>query len=146
MDQNMETPTPEENPQQQPPQPPGQPEVAPIEGLSKEAKQWAMFCHLSALSQMVGVPFGMILGPLIIWLIKKDDFEFVRDQGREALNFQISVYIYMLVCLPLICLGGLGVVLMVIIAIVDMVFVIIASIKVSDGIPYTYPLTIRFIK
>ena len=116
--------------------------------LTKEAKQWAMYCHLAGLVMLLPVvpfPIGNVLGPLIIWLIKKDEYPSVKENGKEALNFQISMSIYALICLPFICLV-VGAVLMSAIAITDLVFVIIVSIAVSEGKPYRYPLTIRFIK
>ena len=149
MDQNMDNPEPQETPT---PQTNTQSEPGPfstnrpVVEQNKEAKQWAMFCHLAALAGILGIPFGTILGPLIIWLIKKDEFEFVREQGREALNFQISMTVYGLICVPFVCLAGIGIFLLVGIGIVDLIFVIIAAINVSDGKPYSYPLTIRFIK
>lgn len=62
--------------------------------VTNEEKTWGMLVHLSALIQLVFHFFGLILGPLIIWLIKKDTMPFVKDQGREALNFNMSVALY----------------------------------------------------
>ena len=59
-------------------------------------KQWGMFTHLAALAVFIGIPFGSIIGPLIIYLIKKDEYEFVNDQGKEVLNFQITWMIHLL--------------------------------------------------
>ncbi|MHC4562163.1 MAG: DUF4870 domain-containing protein [Planctomycetota bacterium] len=111
----------------------------------KDAYQWAMFCHLSALAMFLGIPFANILGPLILWLIKKDAHPFVNVQGKEALNFQISMSIYILVSIPLffICVGYF---VMLAVVICDVVFLIMASIASSKGQAYRYPLTIRFIK
>ena len=98
----------------------------------------AMLCHLLAI-------FTGFLGPLIIWLIKKDESSFVDDHGKEALNFQITVLIAMIVSglLTFICIGF---VLMLIVWIVDMIFCIIAAVKASHGEAYRYPLTLRFVK
>ena len=60
----------------------------------QQAKQWGMLCHLSALSVFIGIPFGNILGPLIVWLLKREEDPFIDEQGRESLNFQISMSIY----------------------------------------------------
>ena len=57
--------------------------------LSKDEKTWGMLCHISTFCGMI-IPFGNILAPLIIWLIKKEELPFVSDQGKEVLNFQIS--------------------------------------------------------
>ena len=112
----------------------------------KNAKQWTLFVHLSALSGYIGIPFGWILGPLILWLIKKDEIAEVNEHGKEALNFQISVLIYSIVALPLICLGGLGAVILVALGIFDIVCIIIAAVKAADGQLFQYPLSIKFIK
>lgn len=149
MDQNMDNPAPEETPPQAPNT---QSEYGvfstdrPVIEQNKDARQWAMFCHLAALAQYLGIPFGHILGPLIIWLIKKDEFSYVQYQGKEALNFQISMSIYAVICIPLICLAGLGAFLLAAVGIVDLVFIIIASINANGGKDYKYPLSIRFLK
>ena len=134
MEQNTENPTPVSPEPQQPAEP------------SKEAKQWAMFCHLSAIAMLLAIPFAHILGPLIIWLIKKDDYPFVREQGREALNFQISATIYALLLSPTICIAGIWFFLIIPLFIADLVFAIIAAISASDGKAYRYPCTIRLLK
>lgn len=105
----------------------------------------AMLTHLAGLSAFVGVPFGNVLGPLLVWLLKKDEMPFVDRCGKEAVNFGISMTIYLaasaILCLVLI--GFLGVVAFGIIA---LVFPIIAALKANEGVFYEYPLTIRFIK
>lgn len=59
-------------------------------------RTWVILCHLTALSLFVGVPFGNVIGPLIVWLLKKNESAAVDDQGKESLNFQISMCIYTL--------------------------------------------------
>lgn len=119
--------------------------VAPEVVADKDARLWGMLCHLSALSVFfTGV--GLWLGPLICWLVKRNDYEFVDDQGKESLNFQISMVIYNLVAAVLITCFFIGAVLMAGLFIANIVFVIIASIQANQGIRYRYPLTIRFIK
>ena len=168
MDQNMDSsnPTPENQPPQTPEQPPqpaappeynasappipeqpaAQTETSATNEASKDAKMWGMFCHLAALAGYLGIPFGNVLGPLIIWLIKKDDFEFVNDQGKESLNFQISISIYSLAAGLLMCLGGIGILLLIPLGIFGLVMVIIASIAANKGETYRYPLCIRLVK
>ncbi len=115
------------------------------ENDEKKSKTWGMLSHLSALSVYIGIPFGNLLGPLIIWLIKKEEFPFVDEQGRESLNFQISMTIYGIVA-GFLCLIFIGFVLLAALVIADIVFVIIASVKASEGVSYQYPFTIRLIK
>lgn len=108
-----------------------------------EARNWGLFCHLSAFAGWA-VPLGHILGPLIVWLIKKDEIPFVDEQGKESLNFEISISIYFLISLFLSFLL-IGLPLLFVIPIAQIVLVIIASVKISNGETYRYPFTIRFI-
>lgn len=110
----------------------------------KDARTWAMFCHLGALAGYI-IPFGNIIAPLVIWLIKKDESPLVDDQGKESLNFQISITIYALVALVL-TLIIIGFFLLLAVGIFALVMVIVAAVKVNSGEKYRYPLCIRFIK
>ena len=112
--------------------------------MSKEEKNWGMLCHLSALSTLV-VPFGSILGPLVVWLIKRNEYPFVDQQGKEALNFQITLLIPAVVAL-LLTFVFIGIFIWIALGIYFLVMVILASIKTSNGEPYRYPYTIRFIQ
>ena len=109
-----------------------------------DERMWGMLCHLSTFAGYL-VPFGNILGPLIIWLVKKDEYAFVDDQGKEALNFQISITIYSLVSGVLI-LAMIGIPLLIAVIIFSVVMTVIAAIKANGGEYYRYPLTIRFVK
>lgn len=111
----------------------------------KDARTWAMLCHLGGLGVYIVPSVGHIIAPLIFWLIKKDDSPFVDDQGKEALNFQISITIYALISL-LLTLIFVGVILLFAVGIFDLVMMIIAAVKVNSGEKYRYPLCIRFIK
>jgi hypothetical protein len=115
--------------------------------LDKDARMWAMFCHLAGVGGLLPIVpvLGSIIAPLIIWQIKKDDFEFVNEQGKEAVNFQISILLYALVA-GLLCFICAGFALLPAVYIFDVVLLIIAAIKANDGQHYKYPLTIRFIK
>lgn len=109
-----------------------------------QEKTWALIAHLSALAGFI-VPFGHIIGPLVVWLIKKDESAFVDDQGKEAINFQISMTLYAVVAAILI-LVIIGIFLLIGIGILDIVLVIIAAVKANAGEKFRYPLTIRFIR
>ena len=106
---------------------------------------WGMICHLAALAGFVGIPLGNVLGPLIVWLIKREEFPLVADQGKESLIFQISMTIYGLISF-LLAFVVIGIPLLIALLIADAVFIIIAAMKANDGILYRYPLTIRLIK
>ena len=118
--------------------------------VSKEARMWAMFCHLAGLAGYVMPIVGNIVAPLIIWQIKKDEYPFVDEQGKEAANFQISMSLYVLIGIVLCAITCVGAVLIPVVAIVvgifDLVFLLIAAVKANSGRHYRYPLTIRVIK
>lgn len=115
-----------------------------IEPPSRETNTWATFTHLSALSGFIGVPFGHIVGPLVMWLIKRDDNPTLDAHGKEALNFNISMVIYAIVSVILM-LVLIGFVLIFAVALIALILPIIAAIKANKGELYRYPLTIRFI-
>ncbi|HET6429028.1 MAG TPA: DUF4870 domain-containing protein [Phycisphaerae bacterium] len=123
------------------------PPTAPAGAMSdKDARMWAMFCHLGGLLILFQiVPFANALAPLIIWLIHKDKSPFIDDQGKEALNFQIAVSIAVVVCIPLFFVL-IGILLLVAVVIANVVFAITATLKANAGERYRYPYTIRFIK
>ncbi len=112
---------------------------------ARTERTYAMLCHLTALAMFIGVPFGNIIGPLIVWLIKKDEYPLVNEQGKEALNFQISMTIYMMAS-GLLILVVIGLVLLPALLVAELILVIMAAVKVSDGEKYQYPLTIRFFR
>jgi uncharacterized Tic20 family protein len=111
---------------------------------SAEEKQWALFAHLSALIGFI-IPFGSIIGPLIIWQIKKNEMPFVDDQGKEALNFQITMAIAVIVCIVLMVVL-IGFLLIWIVGLLDLIFIIIAALAANNGQAYRYPITLRLVK
>ena len=126
------------------------------DGISTEERQWAMFAHLSALAGGIitagwAGSIGCFIGPLVIWLMKRDTMPFVGDQAKEALNFNITVAIifFALFVLTLVTLGIgalLTVPLMILVGIAWLVFTIIAAMKANNGERYRYPLTLRLVK
>ena len=120
------------------------PEEGDGEPPSKDEKTWGMLCHLAALAGFIGIPFGTIIGPLVVWLVKKNEMLFVDEQGKEALNFQITMASATMVLAMITCSSG-GVGAIAVLA-VNVIFVIIASIKASGGEHYRYPMTVRLIK
>jgi len=112
----------------------------------KQERMWAMFCHLSALVNLiVWIPCANILGPPVIWLIKKNEMPLVEKEGKEALNFQISMTIYGAVAFIL-TFVIIGIPLLILLALANVILVIIASVKVNNGEEFKYPITIRFLK
>lgn len=118
---------------------------------SKDERMWAMFAHLSGpLGAFLSVNSLSFLGPLIIWLVKKDESDFVDNQGREALNFQLTMLtanlglgaVLGVSCFTLLPLVGP---LFIVVFILQIVLGIIAAVKANDGQLYRYPINIRFI-
>ena len=121
-----------------------QPPPAPAGAPTAEEKQWAMFAHLSALVGFI-IPLGSIIGPLVIWQMKKAEMPFVDDQGKEALNFQITALIAIVVCFVLMFVL-IGMLLLPIVALAVLILTIIGGIKANNGEAYRYPFAFRFIK
>ena len=112
--------------------------------LTQDDKTMGMLCHLSALAGFI-IPFGAIIGPLIVWLMKKDQSPFIDHHGKEALNFQITMAIGFLISFVLIFVV-IGIFLIIGLAIFSLVMIIIAAIKANEGEIYQYPVNLRLIK
>tara|TARA_Y100001960_G_C13933342_1_gene475575 strand:+ start:93 stop:467 length:375 start_codon:yes stop_codon:yes gene_type:complete len=110
---------------------------------NKDERTWAMLCHFSAFLGCI-FPIGNIIAPLIIWLSKRDKMPFVRDQGREVLNFQISMVLYFIIAVVL-CFVLIGIPILIGLAIFEFIFIIVGGIRSNDGECYRYPITIRFL-
>lgn len=111
----------------------------------KQERTMAMLCHLSALAGFVIPWIGSIIGPLIVWLLKKDESALVDAHGKKALNFQISIFIYCAVAL-LLAFVIIGIPLLIGLGIFNLVMIIVNSVKANKGEEVTYPLAIPFIK
>jgi uncharacterized Tic20 family protein len=110
--------------------------------LSETERNWSMLCHLSAFAGFF-FPFGGIIGPLICWLTRKDESEWINENGKASLNFQLSVLLYMVLVLPL-CFIIVGIPLLMALILLKMICIIIASVKASKGEEFRYPLSIPF--
>lgn len=137
-------------------------EPGQLDQPTHEEKNSALFAHLASFGSLI-FPFGNIIGPMIVWLIKKDQSEFVDEHGKESLNFQIT---YTIIILILVGLGvgsaissGLNdsdggiaislilfVTLIIFYALFALVLIIIAAVKASKGEMFRYPMSIRFIR
>jgi uncharacterized Tic20 family protein len=144
-----EVPETPQSPQPGPAEPQGPANVPPAveppaRETDKDARMWAMFCHLAGLAGFAVPVIGFVIGPLVVWLIKKDQYPFVDEQGKEAVNFQITMLIIGLV-LSLTCILT---VLVPAALLIDVILLVIAAIKANDGYHYRYPypLIIRFVK
>ena len=114
-------------------------------GLSRDERMWGMLCHLSSLSGLF-TGIGFILGPLIVWLIKKDEYPFVDSQGKESINFQITSLIVSAVITVIgFVTCGFGFLLFAPMGIAYIVLIIMASVAANDGKHYRYPFNIRLV-
>lgn len=116
-----------------------------VGGITPEAVSWAVGCHIVALVGLLGNGIGFFLGPLILWLIKKNDAPFIDEQGKEAVNFQLTMLIAAIITTPFVFII-IGIPVMIIIGVLAIVFPIIAAVQTSNGEHYRYPISIRFIK
>lgn len=125
------------------PQPTGEPEEVPVSG-DQEARTWATLTHLSTLAGYI-TAVGFIVGPLVMWLLRKDQWEFVDDQGKESLNFNISFFIYAVVSAILVFIL-IGIPLLLALVVLHIVLTVMAAMNANNGVRYRYPLIIRFIQ
>jgi uncharacterized Tic20 family protein len=112
---------------------------------SRDVRTWNVLCHATALAGFFVPWAGHILGPLIVWLAKRNDSPEINEHGKESLNFQISMLIYNVIAAVL-CLVLIGFIILPILHILNLVLVIVASIQASERKFYRYPITIRLIK
>lgn len=133
----METPPPV-SPEPLPPSP------GPVDPTTQ---QWKVILHASAFSAFI-IPFGSILGPLIVWLIKKPELPGIESEGRKVLNFQISYAIWLLasaiISIPFSCFIGVPLPAIVV-AIAWLVYTIIGTVKTSNGEDYTFPYVLKLL-
>jgi uncharacterized Tic20 family protein len=129
-----------DTPSQQPPVA----EYASGTTASKDERMWAMLCHVVAFAGFL-IPFGNIIGPLVIWLLKKEEMPLVNDQGKESINFQITITIGYIISAVLF-LVVIGLFLLLALMVCNIIFIIIAAIKANAGVAYRYPWALRLIK
>ena len=112
--------------------------------LTKDDKLWGMLSHILVFCSIIGVPIGNILAPLMIMLIQKDKSDYVVDNAKESLNFQISYTVYAIGAV-LLCIVLIGFILLIPLIIAWIVFPIIAGIKANEGEKYKYPYIFRLV-
>jgi uncharacterized Tic20 family protein len=112
--------------------------------MTPDEKNWGMFCHVAVFAGCI-FPLGNIIGPLVIWLMKKDQYGFVDYNARQAMNFQITFLIAMLVS-ALLSFVLIGILMMIGLGIFALVATIKAIVASSRGEYYRYPWSIQFIR
>jgi uncharacterized Tic20 family protein len=118
---------------------------APSAAPTENERTWGMLAHLSALAGVVVWLLGCVLGPLAVYLTRRDQSEFVADHAREALNFNITVALAAIVCMALMVVF-VGFILGTALFIGWLVLTLIAAIRASEGERYRYPLSLRLVK
>jgi uncharacterized Tic20 family protein len=113
--------------------------------ISADDRTWAMIAHFSALGAFIAPPIGGVLGPLIVWLAKREHSAFAAEAAKEAMNFNIAVLLGYLVC-ALLVFVFIGLLLGAALFIFWLVMTVIAGIKASEGVHYRYPVSLRIVK
>lgn len=122
-------------------QPPPSTSVTPS---STSVRTWCMLAHATALVGFLVPVAGHIVGPLIVWLAKRQDSAEIDAHGKESMNFQISMLIWNVIA-GILCLVLIGIPILILLHILNIIFVIVASIQASEGKLYRYPLAVRLI-
>jgi uncharacterized protein len=112
--------------------------------VTPDAKNWGMLCHLAGLAFYVGPGILSVVAPLVVWMLKRQEHPFIDDQGKEALNFQITIAIALFISGAL-CFVIIGFLLLPVVILLHLVFTIIGTIKASNGEWYRYPISIRLV-
>ena len=110
----------------------------------RQDRQLIVLTHLSQLITLV-IGFGSLILPLILWMTNKEKVYQMDEHGKNIVNFQLSILIYSIICIPLILLLGLGILGLIALAFIAIIFPIINAIKASNGETPTYPLSINII-
>jgi len=110
----------------------------------RQDKQLLVITHLSQLITLV-TGFGSLIVPLILWATQKEKVQEMDTHGKNIINFQLSLIVYCIICVPLILLFGLGILGFIVLGIIAIVFPIVNAIKASNGETPTYPLSFNFI-
>ena len=117
-------------------------QVAPY--TLRDDRQSLMLTHLSQLLDLI-TGFGGFLVPLVVWLTKKDEIDGMDVHGKSIINFQLSMFLYALICIPLILLMGLGIIGLIGIGVLCFIFPIVNAVRAINGEEPHYPLTISFV-
>lgn len=138
--ENTPPPVPPQSDQSLEPVPP------PLPAPTPQDQSWAIALHLSGFVGFVVPSLGQIIAPLVIWLIKRPESAYLDRVGKDVLNFQISYTIYAAVAAFLWWFFCIGLLVLPVILVLWIVFMIMAAVKTSNGEPFSYPLTIRFLQ
>ncbi|TNG00104.1 MAG: DUF4870 domain-containing protein [Gammaproteobacteria bacterium] len=113
--------------------------------MTEKERTYATWMHLSGLTSYIGIPVGHILVPLVLWLLKRKESVYLDQQGREILNFQLTITFYLIFSYLLVYIL-IGFLLLGIVVLLHIVATIIAAVRTYDGQMFRYPVTLRVIK
>lgn len=113
--------------------------------IDEDERNWGLMAHLSALLGLVIPSIGAILGPFLVWQMKGQESEYIEAQAKEALNFQISMFIYFVVS-GLLCIILIGIPMLFVFGVIWVVSLVLACIKADKGIVYRYKFNMNLIK
>ena len=131
---------------QPPPYAPAPPLSGPRQVSPQESRNWAMAAHLTALAGALLGGLPAFVGPLVVWLVRREDDPFASDHGREALNFNLTALLIAIVGAIIgVITFGLGFIPLAVFAVLWLVWTIQGTIAASNGQPYRYPISIRFV-
>ena len=119
------------------------PLMAPVAPNSEE-RTFAMAAHLAAFAGHL-FPFAHIIAPIVVWMMKRDASAFVNDQGKESVNAQITLTIYMVICIPF-CFLLIGFLMLFVVWLAGVILVIMAAMAAYEGRAYRYPMILRLVK
>jgi uncharacterized protein len=126
--------------------------IPPVATANASSRSWEVLCHLSGAAGLIGVPFGNVLGPLIVWLLKRDESPAIDDHGKESLNFHLSWTLWAVIyCVTALIatffIVGIFMWLLLPVGWLAMaILIVVGSVKASNGELYRYPLTVRFLR
>lgn len=118
--------------------------AAPTRAITPDVRRLAMFCHLAGFAGYL-VPFGNVLAVAVLWLLRRETDPFIDAHGREALNFQLSMLVYVLIAFSLL-LAVIGLLMLPLLLLFQVVSMIEGAVQAQSGQPYRYPLTFRFLR
>jgi len=124
--------------------PPPAPAATPVAPVDPVDRQWLVALHLCPLIGLI-IPFGNMVAPLVLWLIKRPESAVIDQTGKEVLNFQISVFIYAVVSLVL-CMILIGFLLLFGVFVLWIYGIIMGAVKAGNGEPFRYPLTLTLLR
>lgn len=113
--------------------------------LDANERNWGMACHISALAFLAIWGVGQVIGPLVIWLFRREKYPFVAEQGKESVNFQLTMTIVGAAAYLLGRFGSAGNWPWLTVAMLDLAAIVYAAVQASKGVSYRYPISLKLV-